>query len=121
MIFDVIGSVGFVLVRRVLGLLRVGPAPDGKDVEIAVLRHQLMVLRRQVARRDPPLAPLQRRPVEHHRLGDLQAQLIGGMASLGPTSPPAAPSWSPLHGPSGSASATATAECPANSQVTGLY
>jgi putative transposase len=28
----------------------IGPAPDAKDVEIAVLRHQLMVLRRQVAR-----------------------------------------------------------------------
>jgi putative transposase len=46
----VIGSVGFVLLRRVLGLLGLGPAPDAKDVEIAVLRHQLMVLRRQVAR-----------------------------------------------------------------------
>jgi putative transposase len=46
----VIGSVGFVLVRRVLGLLGVGPAPDAKDVEIAVLRHQLMVLRRRVTR-----------------------------------------------------------------------
>jgi IS6 family transposase len=46
----VIGSVGFVLLRRVLGLLGIGPAPDAKDVEIAVLRHQLMVLRRQVVR-----------------------------------------------------------------------
>jgi hypothetical protein len=46
----VIGSVGFVLLRRVLGLLGIGPAPDAKDVEIAVLRHQLMVVRRQVAR-----------------------------------------------------------------------
>jgi putative transposase len=45
-----IGSVGFVLLRRVLGLLGIGPAPDAKDVEIAVLRHQLTVLRRQVAR-----------------------------------------------------------------------
>jgi hypothetical protein len=27
-----------------------GPAPDATDVEIAVLRHQLMVVRRQVAR-----------------------------------------------------------------------
>jgi hypothetical protein len=50
MIFGVIGSVGFVLLRRVLGLLGIGPTPDAKDVEIAVLRHQLTVLRRQVAR-----------------------------------------------------------------------
>jgi putative transposase len=43
----------FVIVRRVLGLVGVGPAPDAKDAkdaEIAVLRHQLMVVRRQVAR-----------------------------------------------------------------------
>jgi hypothetical protein len=40
----------FVIVRRVLGLAGLGPAPDATDVEIAVLRHQLMVVRRQVAR-----------------------------------------------------------------------
>src|SRR5215203_372586 len=33
-----------------LQLADLGPAPDAKDVEIAVLRHQLMVLRRQVTR-----------------------------------------------------------------------
>jgi hypothetical protein len=41
-----------------LGLVGVGPAPDAKDVEIAVLRHQLMVVRRQVAR--PRYAPQDR-------------------------------------------------------------
>jgi hypothetical protein len=34
----------FLLVRRVLGLVGLGPKPDAKDVEIAVLRHQLAVL-----------------------------------------------------------------------------
>jgi putative transposase len=46
----VVHTVAFVIVRRVLGLVGLGPAPDAKDIEIAVLRHQLMVLRRQVAR-----------------------------------------------------------------------
>src|SRR6266540_3830872 len=40
----------FLIIRRVLGLVVLGPAPDAKDVEIAVLHHQLLVLRRQVAR-----------------------------------------------------------------------
>jgi putative transposase len=43
-------SVTFLVVRRLLDLLRRGPSPGQKDVEIAVLRHQLAVLRRQVAR-----------------------------------------------------------------------
>jgi hypothetical protein len=43
------------VVRRVLGLIGLGPTPDAKDVEIAVLRHQLLVLRGQVAR--PRYAP----------------------------------------------------------------
>jgi hypothetical protein len=40
----------FVIVRRLLGLLGAGHVRDAKDIEVAVLRHQLMVLRRQVSR-----------------------------------------------------------------------
>ena len=50
--------VTFLLVRRLLDLPRLGPAPDQKDVEIAVLRHQLAVLRREVAR--PRYSPTDR-------------------------------------------------------------
>jgi hypothetical protein len=46
----VVRTLAFVIVRRLLGLVGLGPAPDAKDVEIAVLRHQLLVLRRQVVR-----------------------------------------------------------------------
>jgi hypothetical protein len=48
----------FMVVRRVLGLVGLCPTPDAKDVEIAVLRHQLMVLQRQVVR--PRYAPSDR-------------------------------------------------------------
>jgi transposase InsO family protein len=46
----VVRTLGFVIVRRLLGLAGLGPAPDAKDIEIAVLRHQVAVLRRQIAR-----------------------------------------------------------------------
>ena len=39
----------FLVMRRLLGVAA-GRTSDAKDVEIAVLRHQLAVLRRQVAR-----------------------------------------------------------------------
>jgi transposase InsO family protein len=48
----------FVVLRRVLSLIGLGQSPDAKDVEIAVLRHQLLVLRRQVTR--PRYAPADR-------------------------------------------------------------
>lgn len=36
--------------RRILGIVGLGQNPDARDVEIAVLRHQLAMVRRQVAR-----------------------------------------------------------------------
>jgi putative transposase len=46
----VVRGVALLIVRRVLGALWCGPTPDADVVEIAVLRHQLGVLRRQVPR-----------------------------------------------------------------------
>jgi hypothetical protein len=39
-------AVGLLVVRRVLALIGLGPTPNAKDVEITVLRLQLMVLQR---------------------------------------------------------------------------
>jgi hypothetical protein len=51
----VVRTLGFLIVSRLAGLFGLGPSPDARDVEIAVLRHQLAVLGRQVAR--PRYAP----------------------------------------------------------------
>jgi hypothetical protein len=46
----VVRTVGLMVLRRLIGLFGLGPSPDARDVELTVLRHQLAVLRRQVAR-----------------------------------------------------------------------
>src|SRR2546422_11148321 len=70
----------FLFGRCVLGLVNLGPKPDDKDVEIAVLRPQLAVLHRQVAR--PRYAPTDRPGP-----GDLGQALVSG-ALVGLPGPP---------------------------------
>jgi hypothetical protein len=46
----VVRTLGFLIVSRLLGLVGLDRSLDARDVEIAVLRHQLAVLHRQVTR-----------------------------------------------------------------------
>jgi putative transposase len=46
----VVRTLAFLVLRRILSMVGGGRTLDAKDVEIAVLRHQLAVLRRHEAR-----------------------------------------------------------------------
>jgi hypothetical protein len=70
-------SMTLLLVRKLLDLVGIGPTPDEKDVEIAVLRHQLAVLRLRWRDRASPL------PIVSCWRGSRDSFL----GSLGPPSP----------------------------------
>jgi hypothetical protein len=75
-------TLAFVVIRQVLSLVGLGPPPDAKDVEIAVLRHQLLVLRRQVAR--PRYTPANRMAWPRWRS---RSPAIAGRSSWSPRRP----------------------------------
>ena len=54
----VVQTVGILVLRQLIRMLGLGLSPDAKDVELAVLHHQLAVLHRQVPR--PRYAPSDR-------------------------------------------------------------
>ena len=68
-------TLAFLLVRHVLRLAGLGPKSDDKDVEIAVLRHQLVMLHRQVAR--PRYAPTDRLVPGHIGQAVASGALVG--------------------------------------------
>jgi putative transposase len=65
----VVHTIALLIVRRVLGVLGCGPTSNADAVEIAVLRHQLAVLHRQVT---------------HPRYTPADRMLLAGLAKLLP-------------------------------------
>jgi hypothetical protein len=85
-------TLAFMVVRQILALAGVGPSPDAKDVEIAVLRHQLLTLCRQSSptplhadRPDSPRSPDE--TAATRSLADLPDQTLD-LAALAPGSDP---------------------------------
>ena len=73
----VMRTLAFLVLRRIVGG---GRTPDAKEVEIAVLRHQLAVLRRQVAR--PRYTPGDRMVLAVSRRSSADCRIYDNPASL---------------------------------------
>jgi hypothetical protein len=79
----VVHTVAVLIVRRVLGVLGCGPTRSPDAVEIAVLRHQLAVLHRQVPRPRLWVPKMSSALVKRHdriRAADHQADRVDGCA-----------------------------------------
>jgi uncharacterized protein len=76
----VIRTLALMIARQILDIVGLGSAPEAKDVGIAVLRHQLLVCRQQVAR--PRYTPAGR--MGPHSVGDVAAPAIAGQSFLSP-------------------------------------